>query len=238
MAQKTRNKVEQALYDLQTARKMIKKAAGDLEDRCNSLENHSRWVEKQLVEEEDFNTQLKNQYEAKFQEIFGVNIDFYLDGFRFERHVVWWMNRYFSQYELKIWQGDKCYKPYEDSKRISASWNTYPDLIYVDTNNKKVVALECKYRSNGKISLEQRQFENYRNFEKQIGAFMNVKTKVYVMVGTGGSSSDRPDNMYCVPLEVLRNERELDLYAHPQYLVMERGDVGQEIRIHKDNIPF
>lgn len=238
MAKKIRYKVEQALYDIKVARKMIKKAAEDLESSINSRESRIHYLEDEITSNREWIERTKEEYETKFQEIFGVNLDSYLEGFRFERHVVWWMNRYANQYELKIWQGDKCYKPYEDSKLISASWNTYPDLVYVDAQNKKVVAIECKYRSNGVISLDKRQFDNYKNFERQIGDFMNVDTKVYVMVGTSGSSSDRPAYMYCVPLDCLRNERKLDLKAYPQYMVMERVLIGQEIRIYKENIPF
>ena len=238
MAKKIRFKVEQALYDIKVARKMIKKAAEDLESSINSRENRIHYLEEETKSNREWIAQTKEEYEAKFQEIFGVKIDTYLEGFRFERHVVWWMNSYVNQYELKIWQGDKCYKPYEDSKLISASWNTYPDLVYVDSINKKVIALECKYRSNAIISLDKRQYDNYKNFEKQIGNFMNVDVRVYVMVGTGGFSSDRPAFMYCVPLDCLRNQREYDLKTHPQYMVMEREVTGQEIKIFKYNIPF
>ncbi len=237
MAKKIRNKVEQALYDLQTARKMIKKAAEDLESSVDSRDNRIFHLEKEVESDQEWVARTKDDYEAQFLEIFGVNVDTYLEGFRFERHVVWWMNRYYNQYTLKIWQGDKCYKPYDDQKLIRASWNSYPDLIYVDENKKAVLTLECKYRANGIIKLDKAQFENYKNFEKQIADFMNVKVKVYVMVGTSGSS-DRPDFMYCVPLNCLRNEREMDLKSYPQYLIMERNDNGQDIQIYKDDIPF
>lgn len=234
MAKQTRNKVEQALYDIKKARQMIKKAAENLESSIDSRENRIRFLEEETRSDIEWINQIKENYETKFQEIFGKRIDTYLDGFRFERHVVWWMNQYYSQYELKIWQGDKCYKPYEDSKMIRASWNSYPDLIYVDTNEKKVLALECKYRANGIIWLDDEHFKNYETFEKQIGNFMNVDTEVYVMVGTSGPSSERPDCMYCVPLSCLRNQREMDLCNYPQYRVMDRS----EQMCITENIPF
>lgn len=230
MAKKTRTKSEQALYDIKLARKMINKAATNLESRINSLENHCQYIEEE-------NENIKKEYDATFQEIFGKNKETYLEGFRFERHVVWWMNQYFGQYDLKIWQGDKCYKPYENSKRISPSWNTYPDLIYMHKNGKKIIAFECKYRFNGKLTIDDRQFENYINFEKQIKTLMNIDVKVYVMVGTSGQS-DKPAYMYCLPINCFDNQQEIDMRTVPQYKVMERNIIGQEIRIFKENIPF
>lgn len=220
MAKKVRNKVEQALYDLQTARKMIKKAAEDLDSSIGSRDNKIAWLN-EIHENQIQGT--KEEYETMFLEIFGVNVDRYLEGFRFERHVVWWMNKHFPQYELKIWQGDKCYKPYEDSQTISASWNTYPDLIYVDEKRKRVVALECKYRYDGKLELARRQYENYKRFEPQISALMGVDARVYIMAGSRGETSGRPDFVYCIPIGYFDEHDSVDFRDIPEYKVYERG---------------
>lgn len=238
MTKKIRFKVEQALYDIKVARKMIKKATEDLESSISSRDNKIAWLDEQLtIARQSIDDQMqgiRDEYESLFQEIFGENVDRYLEGFRFERHIVWWMNKNFPQYELKIWQGDKCYKPYEDSQTISASWNTYPDLIYVDEKQKRVVALECKYRYDGILNLDRRQYENYKRFETRISALMGVDAKVYIMAGSRGETSGRPDYVYCIPIGYFDKHDSVDFRYIPEYKVYERG----LFNIIEKNIPF
>ena len=125
----------------------------------------------------------EKDFEQKFQDLFGENYDAYIEGYNFEKHVVWWMNQYFGNYSLKIWQGDKVAKPYGERNMIYASWNQYPDLIYVDEKNNKVLGLECKFCTYAKFKVERQQLRNYKDFEKYIHGLTNRDTKAYVIVG-------------------------------------------------------
>lgn len=242
MAQKIRNKVEQALYDLQTARKMIKKAAEDLDSSVSSRENRINWLERQFDLQELLNDdqiqRVKEEYDEKLQDIIGDHVDEFIKGYHFEQFVVDWMYRNFKEYELKIWQGDKGVKA-GDGKFVKASWNMYPDLIFVNNEEKKVLALECKYRNNGNFRLKKNKYEDYKNFEVQIRKFINVDVNVYIMVGNG--FPETPNNMYCIPIDFYDGKFEntecftVNIDDLKQYKIMHwsRG----EKNIYK-NVPF
>lgn len=202
MAQKIRFKVEQALYDIKVARKMIKKAAEDLESSIDSRENKIKWLESRLDSQDEYFEgeiqRTKEDCDSKLQDMIGIHVDEYLKGYSFERFVVQWMYKSYSEFELKIWQGDKCVDT-RDGKKIVASWNMYPDLIYVNEKKKQVIALECKYRSNGILELPQKKLEDYKRFEEQIGNLMNVDVKVYIMLG-GGRDAAKPSSIYRIPI--------------------------------------
>lgn len=231
MAKKEKTYLETIMSDFKKGERAVKDAVSRLESRVQSRESRIAFLEKELQEQ-------KAYYEFQFMKIFGVNIETYLIGYEFEKHVVWWMNKYCRKYVLKVWQGDKCASTSYDDDIIIATWNTYPDLIYVNKENTKVVALECKYRQNGKLSIDKQHYAHYEAIEKQIRDNLHIEARVYVMVGSSGSSSHRPDYMYCVPLYEFKGEREVDMRNIPQYKVMDRSVIGQEIATHKENIPF
>lgn len=227
MAKKEKTYLETIMSDFKKGEKIVKDAVSKLESRVQSRDSRIAYLEKELQDQKDY-------YEFKFLQIFGVNFENYLIGYGFEKHVVRWMNQYFSQYELKIWQGDKCVQPYIEGDKISASWNTYPDLIYVNEVKKKVIALECKYRNDGWLELERRQYENYKKFETQIRSFMGVDASVFIIGGSRGLNSDSPDYMYCIPLDFFADKDIVDFREIPEYKVYERGLSN----VIKDNIPF
>lgn len=206
----------------------------------------------------------ETDFEQKFQELFGENYDAYIEGYNFEKHVVWWMNQYFGNYSLKIWQGDKIVvNPYGDRDKIYASWNQYPDLIYADDQNNKVLGLECKFCISGNFKVERRQLRNYKNFEQHIRQLTNRDTKAYVIVGYNENCffdetvgvfvnqfnptnrenvSLKPTEMYCLPLDFIEQQlghsdtTTIELSQFPQYLIMTKP-VGKIRNIYK-NIPF
>lgn len=202
-------------------------------------------------------------FEEKFQELFGKDYDAYIEGYNFEKHVVWWMNQYFVNYSLKIWQGDKYCKPFGDYDKIYPSWNQYPDLIYADDSNKKVLALECKFCIYARFKVERRQLQNYQNFERHIRQLTNMETKAYVIVGNnengffdetvgifvnGSIPTDRenislrPTEMYCLPLDFIEqqlgnsDQTTIEVSQFPQYLIMTKPE-GKIRNLYK-NIPF
>ncbi len=202
-------------------------------------------------------------FEQKFQELFGTEYNAYIEGYNFEKHVVWWMNQYFGQYELKIWQGDKCSKTQGDNKIIYPSWTRYPDLVYVDESNKKVLGLECKFCLYAKFNVKRRQFLNYKDFEKHIRNLTNMATSVYIIVGNNENSffdetvgifvngnnptdreniSLRPTEMYCLPLDFIEQQlgdvdnTTIEVSQFPQYLIMNKPE--GKIRNIYQNIPF
>ncbi len=208
-----------------------------------------------ITSEEDF--------EQKFQDLFGENYDAYIEGYNFEKHVVWWMNQYFGNYSLKIWQGDKIVKPYGERNKIYASWNQYPDLIYVDEQNNKVLGLECKFCTYAKFKVERQQLQNYKDFEKYIQELTNRDTRAYVIVGNneygffdetvgvfvnGYCPTDRenislrPTEMYCLPLDFIEQQlgnsdkTTIEVSNFPQYLIMTKP--GGKIRNLYNHIPF
>ena len=225
MAKKT--EAEQTATNIRKGLKFLTEEIDNLRRKVNRHEKTIAQLKREKEEKEE-------EFDNNFRNIFGVKYDEYLRGYGFEKHVVWWMNQYFNQYDLKIWQGDKFAHPYVDGDKISASWNTYPDLIYVDEVNKKAIALECKYRNDGRLELERRQYDNYRKFESQIRSLMRVDVSVFIVGGSRGLTSDRPDYMYCIPLDFFADKEIVDFREIPEYKVYERGLSN----VIKDNIPF
>lgn len=205
----------------------------------------------------------ETDFEQIFQELFGKDYDAYIEGYNFEKHVVWWMNQYFGNYTLKIWQGDKSCKPFEDRDRIYPSWNQYPDLIYVDEQKRKVLGLECKFCLYAKFKVERQQLQNYQDFVKHIRKLTNMDTTVYVIVGNNENSffdetvgafvngymatyreniSKKPTEMYCLPLDFIEQQLGdsdrtiIEVSQFPQYRIMTKLE-GKIRNIYK-NIPF
>ena len=214
---KKKSGLEQVLSDFRKTQK----------EQRNIVSNFERVIRRKEREIRELNDQLeslKAEYEAKCQEIFGTNMDSYLQGVRFERHVAWWMREYFPQYSLKIWQGDKCYKPYENDELITAEWNSFPDHIFVDESNKKVLAIECKYRKDGKLTIDERQYNNYKQSEILLQRLFGANVKVFVMVGVDEFKicPNKPDYMYCIPIDRFEDGKEKELKSFKEYLVMDR----------------
>lgn len=205
----------------------------------------------------------RTDIEQVFQELFGTNYEAYIEGYNFEKHVVWWMNQYFGNYTLKIWQGDKYCKPFEDKDRIYPSWNQYPDLIYVDERKRKVLGLECKFCLSAKFKVERRQLLNYKDFERHICNLTNMDTEVYIIVGNNENSfydetadafvngymatdreniSKKPTEMYSLPLDFIvqqlgdADKTTIEVSEYPQYRIMTKPE--GKIRNIYTNIPF
>ena len=225
MVKKT--KAEQAATEIRRSLKV-------LTEELDSKQRLINRQEKIIARLEREKASLEEEFNNNFTSIFGARFDEYLRGYGFEKHVVWWMNQYFHQFKLKIWQGDKCAHPHIDGEKIIASWNTYPDLIYVNEKSKKVIALECKYRDNGRLELKDQQYENYKDFETQIHKLMGVDINVYIIGGSRGITSDRPDYMYCIPINYFANKKNVDFRDIPQFKIYERGLSN----VIKDNSPF
>lgn len=235
MAKKIRYKAEQALYDIKVARKMIKKATEDLESSLESCESRIKWLEGRLDSQDEYMEleiqRTKEVCDSKLQDVIGSHVDEYLKGYSFERFVVQWMYKYFNEFELKIWQGDKCVDAY-DGKKLIASWNMYPDLIFVNERKKQVIALECKYRYNGVLDLTKTKFEDYKRFEEQICSLMHVDVKVYIMIGCGGNAA-KPNNMYRIPIDIMEEMFDSNdtcsivIEDYPQYKVKVRAKIPQ-----------
>lgn len=116
-------------------------------------------------------------------------------GRAFEEYVVSHFNK--KYFTLKEWRGDKYYDGnYAESNR-------YPDMEYELSLDGKIIsfAVECKWRS--KFSNEwitwatEEQADIYRKFEKE------KDMPVFVVIGVGGSPSE-PEQVYAVPLSVLK----------------------------------
>lgn len=211
---------------------MAKKSAdtiATLKLKCSSLEQRNaelnQRVEELLSEVKDY-----EDWKKKNQD--------YLKGVEFEKFVVRWMYNHRNRFSLKIWQGDKSvpvvgYR-YE-LHHITAAWNKYPDLIFVDDESKQAIAIECKYCFEGRRSLETRKYDDYLNFENSLSQFMGKNIRVYIMIGTRGEASN-PDWLYCIPLDALKKENlELNMRdkEYQRYKIM-----GPNGRILYKNIPF
>lgn len=184
--------------------------------------------------------------ENKITQIIGkVNIDAYLCGLEFEKHVVFWMCKECPEYKLKIWQGDKVQSWFDWNfgKQIaSADWNKYPDLIFVNYELKKVLAIECKYRKEGLLFISKEKYQDYLRFQENVHTFMNVDVETYIMVGVGGENSSRPQKMYCIPLEEFDSKHNYDtnpmnMEDNYQFRVMYRTSGGKLTTYYK-NIPY
>ncbi len=214
---KKKTELEQALRDFRKTQKEQRNIVSELERIINRKEKRIRELTNQMES-------LKAEYEEKCEEIFGQNMDSYIQGIRFERHVAWWMHEHFPQYSLKIWQSDKYYRPYEDDEPITADWNSFPDIIFVDETQKKVLAIECKYRKDGKLTIDERQYSNYKQSEIPLQKLFGSEVEVLVMVGVDEFSirPGRPDYMYCFPIDFFEDGAEKDVKSFKENLVMDR----------------
>lgn len=140
---------------------------------------------------------------------------------------------------LLIWQSDKYYKPYEEEEPIRAEWNSFPDLILMDMKAKKAIAIECKFRSNGLLTIDHDHYMNYKRAETQISAYFGVETEVFVMAGTNEfeGTSQYPDYMFCIPIDCFKDGKEKELKSFKEYLVMDRFNTFATKPI-LDNIHF
>ncbi len=232
MAKKT--PAEQAAIEIKRSLKELMEEVKRLQLQIIRRENNIVDLNNAIVNLQEEKRQLQEDFDNNFISIFGLKYKDYMKGYEFEKHVVWWMHQYFGQYELKIWQGDKFAHPYIEDDMICASWNMYPDLIYVDEQSKRVVTLECKYRNDGKLKFEHRQYENYKKFESQICSYMGVDARVYIMAGSRGETSHYPDFMYCIPIDYFADKDYVDYRDIPEYKVYERGFSN----VIRDNIDF
>jgi len=234
---KERSIVEQAILDSKKALKVLNNELISLQAKVKSRENRINYLENQLSSEIEAS---KSKIDNLLLDLFGPNAQIYLEGLSFEKHVVWWMDKYYSKYSLKIWQGDKSnfINDYCGDHLVSAEWNSYPDLIFVDEKHKKAIAIECKYRRDGILNLDKKHYDNYVKFQKEISSHMDIKLNVYIMVGTAGQP-DRPDWMYCIPLESFQYKSdviEINMRNMRKNLVMTRDFSG--IISYPENVPF
>ena len=229
--------VQQSVSNIRLIIKDITKSIVSLDRENKNLKNTLGEKELEIISKE-------HEYNNKLSDFFSEDFNVYIVGYNFEKHVVWWMKKYYPHYDLKIWQGDKCVYPYKGEQMIFASWNQYPDLIFADEGNKKVLALECKYTQKDTLSISCNQLEHYRSFEQRINRLLNVDAKVYIMVGSGTPDSRNPISMYCIPISYFDNMIEslticeIKLRDIPEYRVMRRDPFYDEIQNFIENIPF
>lgn len=231
---KKKTEIEKLLSDLKKSQKLSKQTVLGLEEKISIQQKHYDFVIGSYQDKIDGLEKTILGQKNLISELFGDNIEQYVEGYRFERFVARWMDINFKQYELKLWQSDKFAEILRGTRKLYPSWNQYPDLIYVDEVNKKAIALECKYRNDGMLELERRQYDNYKKFESQMRLLMKVDISVYIIGGSRGLTTDRPDYMYCIPLDFFKDKELVDFREIPEYKVYERGFSN----VIKDNIPF
>ena len=232
---KKKTEAEQALFDIKKNLKVLSEQVNHLQVKLEIRTDQRKNLEEKLRElRESVDLKIKNIT----KDLFGKNYDVYKEGYDFERHVVWWMNWLFPKYQLQIWQGDKMYQPYADQETIYAQWNKFPDLIYSDGNNKKVLAIECKFRCNGIYELSKSKYFDYKHFEQMIRDLTNIDVQTCIMIGSISDyykfdtrfSSNRPEYMYCIPINFFDNLFDktdmcvIDLREYPQFLVMKKTE--------------
>jgi hypothetical protein len=119
-------------------------------------------------------------------------------GYEFEKYMVDLFPEQY--YKIKNWAPDKI----TDNNKYAES-TLHPDLLIEFFNDKQDVriqfAVECKYRSdfiNDKITIEDRQLNNYRKFgiENDVDVFMAI--------GVGGNPKN-PKNLFVIPLYEISN---------------------------------
>jgi len=115
-------------------------------------------------------------------------------GASFERFIVLKFDP--AYFHFVDWKGDK------QVAGIYPSSNRYPDLEYIFKHKgfERPFAIECKFRTslpNGKLELEERQLNNYRDFQNK------RKIPVYVALGVGGRP-ESPQALYLIPLDQIK----------------------------------
>ena len=91
-------------------------------------------------------------------------------------------------YRLLDWTSDKT----STSGKWAAS-NLNPDLKFLELASKKEFYVECKYRRDDEIYIEERQLRRYRAIAAR------TKIPVFLAVGTGGKPN-RPKYLYIIPI--------------------------------------
>jgi len=239
---KKKTEFEQLLNNLMNAPKPSKKVIARLKEIFNQQEQRIEQQEQQLEQKTQRTEQLQEEiesirqyYQQLLKQAVGANYENYLIGYDFEQYVVRWMDEYYDdKCDLITWQSDKSTISHVSHKRICAKWNSFPDLWYFDETKQKLIALECKYKSNGKLTIDAHKYKDYKDFTR----FMRQNTKwdvqVHIMVGSRGTADD-PDFMYCIPLDYFENHDYVDLRNVPQFKILE-GNTYK--RILTNNIPF
>ena len=214
---KKKTELEQALSNFRKTQKEQRQI-------MQSFETIDRSKDQEIVRLKNEKQSIIDEYENKLSSIVGGNVDEYIKGYNFEQHVAWWMREYFPQYSLRMWQGDKYYYPYINEEPITAEWNAFPDLIFVDEEKKKVLAIECKYRKEGKLTIDERQYNNYKQCQIPLQTLFGADVKIFVMAGTDEFKirPNKPDYMYCIPVDCFEDGKEKDLNSFKEYLVMNR----------------
>ena len=223
MARK-KTEFEQLLSNL-NAQKPSKKVIARLKEIFNQQEQQIEQLEQELEQTTQRTEQLQEEiesirqyYQQVLKRAIGSNYENYLIGYDFERYVVRWMDAYCNQHDFLFWQGDKSTISYITHHRLQAKWNAFPDLVYIDEKKQKLIALECKYKCNGKLTIEANKYKDYKDFARFIRQNTKWDVQVHIMVGSRGTADD-PDFMYCIPLDYFEKHNKVDLRDIPQYKV-------------------
>ena len=170
---KKKSELEQLFSDYRKAQKTTKCTITRLEGIIHQQAEQIEQLQNELEHE-------KENKDLLLTGLLGENADRAIDGYDFERHVAWWMKKHQPHLTLEMWQGDKFAHPYMDDEIICPLWNKYPDLIYSEDGKKEIIAVECKYRYDGILEINNQKFEKYKSFESHQGNLMSKNIKVYI----------------------------------------------------------
>jgi hypothetical protein len=113
-------------------------------------------------------------------------------GHNFEKHVV---SLFSKGFRVVKWIQDGSDRPRDEI-------DFYPDLIIEHLPTKRLIGVECKFRSSlfkGNISwAKEYQLSKYERFKEKSGM------PLFIIIGVGGSPK-HPDTMYCLPLWQVKN---------------------------------
>ena len=103
-----------------------------------------------------------------------------------------------KHYLLQEWTSDKT----SSSGKWAVS-NLNPDLKFLELSSNKEFCVECKYRKNDEVHIEERQLRRYRAIAAK------TKIPVFLALGTGGKPN-RPECLYLIPIYVTKGVSDLN----------------------------
>ena len=103
-----------------------------------------------------------------------------------------------KHYRLQEWTSDKT----SSSGKWAVS-NLNPDLKFLELSSNKEFCVECKYRRNDEVHIEERQLRRYRAIAAK------TKIPVFLALGTGGKPN-RPECLYLIPIHITKNVSDLN----------------------------
>lgn len=111
------------------------------------------------------------------------------------------------------WRSDKCYNNYVPMN------NQIPDFVFINFKDKKMIAIECKYRSN--LCNLEINLSKFQKFKKYYQSGEIKISEVYIVIGIGSKSkfpNVYPNRLFVISLSDITTNKLLKKYGNSHRL--------------------